>query len=126
VLRAGRTIRPRFTHIPSWASSPRARAKLCIMATEPPAKKARAGEPLATQLRPMNARRPQVRNNAKLPQKLGQLQSLIAVFPQCHRSVSGPTCIFWANLTDLSRCSYRRLRLASAGLAAGESVIIKC
>jgi hypothetical protein len=36
--------------------------------------------------------------DAKLAQKLGQLQPSIAVFPRMH----GPTCIFWANLTHFS------------------------
>jgi hypothetical protein len=41
---------------------------------------------------------PQVRKNAKLAQKLGQLQPFIAVFPQeCW--LAGPTCVFWANLS---------------------------
>jgi hypothetical protein len=40
----------------------------------------------------------QVRNNAKLAQKLGQLQPFTAVLTGMH----GPTCIFWANLTSVA------------------------
>jgi hypothetical protein len=42
---------------------------------------------------------------AKLAQKLDQLQPLLffmAVFPQCHTGMHGPTCMFWAILTAFS------------------------
>ena len=55
--------------------------------------------------------------DAKLAQKLGQLQPFLAVFPQ---ELHWPTGIFWANLTPLS-LQLARLNLTEESAAAGSS-----
>jgi hypothetical protein len=56
--------------------------------------------------------RPHSEKDAKLAQKLGQLQPFSSFFPT---GMYGPTCTVWANLTPLARAAGRAAGCARAG-----------